>query len=231
MNLLRNIRVHCYVCNTALVFRNMTRISGDENAGKQEIAISRRLNANREPLAIDEETRICNNCNISIVREIRDIENDPSCLQLNVLTQTSSHSCLVCRAENNLHRLSSKARIDIFVKRNVYVQSFSKSCEQHLDEKGCLIELLQENLRFVNRPYKIKGTELNVFLTALRNEVIEQRNRKFEDESDFSEEQFLAVSSITKNQFQDLFTFCDPVAINGTLRYLTKKDLTFLCKD
>lgn len=90
-------------------------------------------------------------------------------------------------------------------------------------------EFLQ-GLRFVNRPYKIKGSELNTFLTALRNEIIQQRNCKFEDETDFSDEQFSAVSPIAKDQFRELFTFCDPVETNSVLRYPTKKTLTFLFK-
>lgn len=227
-------RINCYICDTPMIPRVMVRIHGDENAAKQEIAITRRTAANRDPLAIVENTRLCINCNRSIVQEIREMENDPSCLRLNVLTQTSSHSCLICEADQDLYRLTTEARVNIFVHRDIYVQDGTKSCLHHLNEKGYLLEPLEVALRFVNRPYKIQGTQLNVFLSAMRNEIIYQRTKKFEDENDFTEDNFQAMSPITKAQFLDLFSFCDPVPVggnNGTLRYVSKKDLlTFLCK-
>ena len=51
----------------------MRRIDKAEDEGKRELAIARRDVANREPLEITEETRICVNCNISIIREIKEM--------------------------------------------------------------------------------------------------------------------------------------------------------------
>lgn len=63
---------------------------------KRKISIARRDNDNREAFEVSEATRIYNNCNISIIHEIGVMQQDPSCVRLNVLTQTSSHPCLIC---------------------------------------------------------------------------------------------------------------------------------------
>lgn len=82
----RNV-LPCYVCDRNYAPHLMARIYGDENVNKIEIAIQRRDYCNRPPLEVTELTRICMNCNQSILNEINAMEQDPSCLRLNVLTQ------------------------------------------------------------------------------------------------------------------------------------------------
>lgn len=226
-----NNRFHCYSCNTALVRRVMVRINGEQNAAKREIAINRRIDGNMPEVVIDDETRICNNCNISIVREIRMMEEDPHHLRLNVLTQTSSHSCLLCNAANDVMRLPMKSRVDIFVKRNIFVPDGARCCPEHLNEDELIPDIFQEGLRFINRPCKIKGNLLHSFLQALRTEINEKSNREINSERDFSDEEFHAVSLLNKEDFNDLYSVCDPVLQHGVRRNVTKKHLlTFLCK-
>lgn len=45
-------RLRCYVCDNQFAPRVMTRIDGDENAGKCEIAIRRREEFGRPPLDV-----------------------------------------------------------------------------------------------------------------------------------------------------------------------------------
>ena len=81
----------------------MVHIFGEENADEQEIAVLRREDAGQHPLIINEGTRICGDCNISIARELEMMLQDPPCLQINVLRQTKSDSFLICNSENNVH--------------------------------------------------------------------------------------------------------------------------------
>lgn len=54
---------------------------------------------------------------------------------------------------------------------------------------------------------------------------------QYEDKEDFDEEDFKVMTSLTKAQFRDLFSFCDPVPKQGVNSYVKKKDLlTFLTK-
>lgn len=65
----------------------MNRINAFENAEKREIAIFRRLEANNPFLEVNDNTRICNQCNISIGNEIRILAADPASMRLNIVRQ------------------------------------------------------------------------------------------------------------------------------------------------
>jgi len=55
---------------------------------------------------IGNETRLCNNCNIGILREIQIFEENPQSLRLNVITQIAHQTCLIYNAREEIHRLS-----------------------------------------------------------------------------------------------------------------------------
>lgn len=225
-------RINCYVCNIALIPRAMVRIAGDINEQKQQIAIHRRDNLNLPALEIQENTRLCFNCNRLINYEIQELAQNPESLRLNVLRQTRNSSCLICDNLENLHRLSLACRVNIFVLKNIYVPESVRCCNHHLDEKGYLPRLLQDGLQFINRPYHLHGLQLQNFLQGLR-ESATRPDLDFNDEQSFTEDEFRSISPITREQFQDLFTYCDPVLEpnQGIRRYINKKDLlTFLCK-
>lgn len=224
----RNI-ISCYVCDRRFIPRNMARIYGDENAHKSEIAIRRREANNMPPLEVLPNTKICFTCNQSIIDEIRIIEQDPTCLRINVLTQTSSSSCLICNAVVNLNRLSNECKAYIFLRRNIFIPENVRSCPEHLNEQGYISFPLLNGLRFVNRPYIIRGPLLQTFLESLR--TVANNSTRFTDENDFTDEEFRTFFSLTKPQFEDLRTFCDRVPCQGGDRYVSKKDLLlFLCK-
>ncbi|XP_018365999.1 PREDICTED: uncharacterized protein LOC108765508 [Trachymyrmex cornetzi] len=157
------------------------------------------------------------------------IEADPTCVRLNVLTQTASQTCVICNVQNNVRRLSIQCRVQVFIETNIYIPDNVRSCENHLDENGFFSKILLPALRFINRPYVIKGPQLQVFLHQLRN-VGANRTRGI-DENHLTDEEFQCIAPISKQQFEELFTYCDPVLQNGKLRYVSRKDLlVFLCK-
>ncbi|EZA54546.1 hypothetical protein X777_05526, partial [Ooceraea biroi] len=88
---------------------------------------------------------------------------------------------------------------------------------------------LLPGLQSINRPYVIRGQELQIFLQQLR--TMANNQERYEDENCFSDNEFKSITPIIKEQFRELFTFCDRVPQTGGYRYVTKKDLlTFLCK-
>lgn len=221
--------MRCYVCNAQFNLRQLAFMRGDENINKRQIAITRRDENGHPPLVLDENSRLCINCNRLIIDEIALINDDPGCLRLNVLRQTASHSCLICNEQNNVHILSLHCRVQVFIKRNIFVPANVRSCAHHLDKDGCLLNILLPGLQSIHKPYLIKGQQLQVFLQEMRN-VSLNRGKGIEWE-DLNEEEFMSLSPVNKNEFEDLLTYCDPVLHNGTLRYIQRKDLlTFLCK-
>ena len=150
-------------------------------------------------------------------------------MRINVLSQTSSHTCIICNGNNNLVRLSLKARVNIYLKRNIYASEHTKCCQNHLDDENLLLQELLQNLCFVNRPYVIVGTQLKPLLEELKNNCTS--GTKYDNENNFTDDEFATMSPITKEQFRELFTYCDPIFEQQSFHYITKKHLlTFLCK-
>lgn len=77
--------------------------------------------------------------------------------------------------------------------------------------KSFVLHVLVKGLRYVNRPY--------IF-----------RYRSSEDETDFREEEFTYLTSVTKAQFSELFTYCDPIPVQRGHRRVSVKDLLYSIK-
>lgn len=199
-------RMPCFVCDAALLPRNMARTDRDDDVIKREIAILHRDAAHREFLEITDRTRLCNNCNISIVNELRVLNENPSALRLKVLSQTSSHTCLICNGNNNLTRLTIKSRVNVYIKKNIYMSENSKCCQRHLDDEGLLLEELLDGLRFVDRPYVIKGIQLKQFLEELLHNANSMFVSRYDNENNFTDEEF----QLQKNSLENCLHFVIP---------------------
>ncbi|XP_043476347.1 uncharacterized protein LOC122507609 [Leptopilina heterotoma] len=222
-------RLSCYICNRAYAPNLMARIDGDVNDEKRLIAIARREELNRPALVVTDRTRLCINCNQSVTNEIRELEQNPSCLRLNVLTQTANGSCLICNGVVNIHRLSLKCRINVFLSQNIYIPANVKSCDHHLNNLGLLLQPLLQGLRFVNRPYRINRQDFQPFFEGVRNAAVERVS--FIDIDSMSDEDFRACFPVSKDHFEELYNFRVPVPRENGHRYVTRKDLlAFLCK-
>jgi len=213
-----------------MLIRQMVRLNGDDNEVKRQIAASRRETFGFPAVPIH-EVRLCINCNLSISNEIQLLENDPTCMRLNVMRRRLN-GCAIC--ENNpvdLKRLSNKCRVHIFAVQNIYVSENVRVCEHHLDEDGIILRQLIPGLPFINRPFQIKGDQLHILLQGLRAELANLNRWRFEDENSFTDEEFKSVCPITKQNFLNMYDFCEPVPQENGLRYITKRDLiTYLCK-
>lgn len=143
--------------------------------------------------------------------------------------QTANANCVICNARDNLRRLSIACRVNIFIERNIYVSEDVRSCSHHLDDDGLLQRIHLPALRSINRPCIIRGPQIFAFLNQLRD-VFVNKTRCI-DENDLSDDDFQCIAPMTKQQFEDILTYCDSVLQNGKLRYISKKDLlAFLCK-
>ncbi|CAH1101718.1 unnamed protein product [Psylliodes chrysocephalus] len=172
-------REACYVCERLFRPTQLSRMDGEENVNKREIAVIRRNAENKLPLHVDNR-RLCINCSRSINQELIDVENNPFCLRLNVLSQTNNSTCFVCDEVNDIHRLSVECRIDAFIRTNIYISEDVKSCQAHLDDKSCILKILLPGLRYVNRPCVLKEKES--FLEENNIEKMEETDENYVSE-------------------------------------------------
>lgn len=69
------------------------------------------------------------------------------------------------------------------------------------------------------------------YMQTLRNFVETKGEKKFQEENNFQEQEFIKIFCISKAQFNNLFTYCDPVPDGDRRRFIYKQDLLlFLCK-
>lgn len=214
--------LRCYVCYLRGLRNIFRRIDREDQEEIREIAIARRDQNQRPAVDINDNTRLCINCLEGIQEEIRLAQN-PFSLQLNVL-QARNNACLICNEEVDVHRLSIDCKVQIFALCDIFCPEIVRSCNHHLDQRGYILEPLLRGLRSINRRYVIPGRYLERFLQATRNAI---NRRRFEDVYDLTDEETLIFTSLTKQQFDELFNYCDRV--NG--RAISRKDLfMFLCK-
>lgn len=99
----------------------------------------------------------------------------------------------------------------------------------HLDDNGFFPIALMIGFRSINRPYVLEGIELERFLQELRNVAV--NTNRFTEVDDFNYADFKIIFPLNKEQFLDMYEYCQPVPREGGQRYVTKKDLLlFLCK-
>ncbi|CAB0030858.1 unnamed protein product [Trichogramma brassicae] len=214
----------CYICIGRFDARNTMHIHGADREQIREIAIAWREEFDRAPLVIEEDTRVCFSCYQSILREI-ELMQHPYSYKLNVLRQTRNDSCFICNNRHDVQRLALDCKIDVFVRCNIYMPDTVRSCNAHLDGRGFILRPLLAGLRCLRRHIVIPRDQVKMILEAMRNHSL--ANERLNDVYDFSDDEMYTLTSLTKEQFNILFTYCD--GIPG--RRIGRKDLLiFLCK-
>lgn len=221
--------IRCYVCDARTNRRQAIHIYRDDRIEQRVIAINRRNEQDRVPQAVGPETCVCFNCYQNILQEIRNIAANPMSVRLNVLRQTQNGSCFLCNAVNNVHRLSTACKVKAFLECGIFIREYVRSCNQHLDSSGFILKIFLPNLVITNKKCVIKGPYLEAFLNCIPK--VSRNERRYQDVNDLSREEVHTVTSLTHEQFEDLYTYCDRVHCAGGYRNVNKKDLLLcLCK-
>ncbi|KAJ8677232.1 hypothetical protein QAD02_013019 [Eretmocerus hayati] len=203
-------------------------MDGDNNEGKRQMAIERELMRDFPVIQVNANSRLCLNCDRSITQDMEMMQLDPSRLRLNVVIQAGNRLCIVWNGAEDIHELSLACRVNVYVRRNIFIPRGERICAHHLDRSGFLLPNLLLDLRYINRPYDIQGVQTLVFLEGLREWASEARRL---DDTHLNDEEFECISPISKLQFEDLYAYCDPVIQNGKTRHISRSNLlTFLSK-
>ena len=222
-------RINCFVCNERFNPRVMRIMRNFNNINKTEIAKRFRQELGYPNVDIDENSRVCLNCDELLKKELEAI-HDPDFFKLKVIKGKCSDVCFICGSQNNLERLGVEARVKIYVDTDIYIPESCRSCPIHLNVKGFLLKLLYTVLQFLSRSVKLNGLEVSRFFRILRNYVRQYEKSPIEPEF-LTEEEYVILTSLTKEQFDELHTFCNPYFEENVLHTIEKKHLLlFLCK-
>ena len=111
----------------------------------------------------------------------------------------------------------------------IYIPEGIQYHQNHHHDNGVIKKESYENSKFkyLYRPYELKGKEITFFLKIFHLE----KKEYFGDETNFSDEEFKEISSVSREQFCDLFKQCRPVKHKKGYGHVNKKNLLlFLCK-
>ncbi|XP_050508545.1 uncharacterized protein LOC126885834 [Diabrotica virgifera virgifera] len=198
--------MQCYICDVRVRARGFRRVENLDNLPPrfQEIALGRRMNNNLPEANFDIGIVIHINCYRYIIEKI---------------------------GARNLERLSLEAREDIYMKREIFVGKGALCCSDQINDDSMLDHNIIENLRGNMRNVNLSPKEVSEWFQALRLTAIENTTNRFETDTGIQEDDFKALTNLSKNNFQDLYTYCDEVVVYDRTRVITKKDLvTFLMK-
>lgn len=84
-------RINCFVCNNRFIPRVM-RVVLNFDAEKMVIALRYRNELNNPPIDINNNTRVCINCDELLRTDLANVD-DPECIRLRVLKHKSSDIC------------------------------------------------------------------------------------------------------------------------------------------
>lgn len=173
---------------------------------------------------------ICFACKMTINKELRTLDENPlqACLRLNVVLTAGNHTCVECGSETDIHRVAMANRAFVFIQSDIFMPADTRTCQHHLDDKGCFVPLFLTGLWFVNRPITVNRDKFNRFLQGVR--AVKQP-LGFIDIKSLSDDDFHILIAMTRAQFEDMYSLFVEVSIEGGNRKVSKEDLfMFLTK-
>lgn len=218
--------VNCFICDTR--HRAINRVAGvnpEEQIvrRRQELAILHRASFRRPEAQLGANARICLTCDTRIQQVIR-TEHDPAAIPMQVLVQRSTTRCFICSEECNI-RLEFNARIDFFVKTDIFSPEGTRCCAEHTTATGLLQLGHMENHISIRRGVVMEGNDIARWFSALQDGIRNAVKQQFDTEDYFSDIDFKNLTSLTKDQFRTLHGYCAPVNVYGAVRTVTKKDV------
>ena len=155
-------RLRCYICNDSFRLNLLRRLNEDR---KTEISTRYRKDLQLPEEEINNNTRICINCDRCVLQEIQAYEEDEDPTILKVLHKSAARYCFVCYSDDiQIQRVLLDLRTNIFLNTGIYVPEHVRVCGEHLNSRGMLFNPLLNGLRSIRRPYNLKGSELMTFL-------------------------------------------------------------------
>lgn len=139
-----------------------------------------------------------------ISRQSKPLASPPS-VTLNIPGASGSHArCFICKKPGpKLVVLSNDARYKAFIDGNVLIPSGARCCPTHVDDKKCL-KTDCFNIMSTSEKSSSNRTSISKLLTHLRETSLKAQNGINFD--NISDKDCKNLTSLTKNQFEDLFS-------------------------
>ncbi|OXA49105.1 hypothetical protein Fcan01_16229 [Folsomia candida] len=193
----------CYICHTACPASTMKKLEGNHMNHFREIAEDQRM------------------------------KRTPDGDRVEAIDPAVDRLCLSCYSavSNLIENQKWPARVDVFIKREIFIPEGSRLCKDHMGEDGKLLSFLVQGLQGQRRTIKLSPIEIQRWFSVLRTNAIRNQAPDYNDENTIADNDFFTITSLSKDQFRNLYELCGPVQVSGHDRIVYKIDLImFLCK-
>lgn len=219
---------NCYVCNARNANQSVLEENDINAERKREISILHRIRFGLEQAEVTRQSKTCINCRRRINKVIQ-MEADPNAIPMEVVVQRKG-KCFIC-VRNCQFLLGLEARVDFYVKTEKFLLNYTRCCNGHLNDDGTIkLEFIEHN---VSIPLGIimNGLEVKQWFSKIREYISAAAEKRFESEINFEDDDFKSLTSLSKEQFLELYGYCGPVFMCNNYRHVTKKQLiAFLIK-
>ena len=226
-------RPMCFVCGSEFRHQLMRRLDGESNSRLREIAIMHRLDfrGGNDQLVLDEKVhKLCTNCHRRVMK-IMEEEAKGNVITMNVVLQKSKLSCILCDSTKDLRDINLNARIKVYVDTEFYIMARSRACSVHFSHDNTLLKAFYNGITGMKRQIVINQNEISQWFSALRLVAKNSSRQKFEEEGNFTDEDFTALTGISKINFQNMYSKLQPLQESTQTRTFNKRDvMLFLTK-
>lgn len=228
--------MECFICGREGRPRGFRRFRDDfENILQEtrEAVINRRADNNLPEMDFTEDTVIHQNCYRNIVIFGENEENEEGVF-LNCVIQRRNY-CFVCQQQGgrgrNLRSVPFNGRVQVYLRKDIFIPKHALCCGDHFEDGDILPVQVVDDLHGNERNIVMSPKETGEWFKALRTAAVLRAGEKYDSEENFEENDFQTLTKISRENFRDLFMFCDDVVVYDKNRTITKKDLmAFLMK-
>lgn len=138
------------------------------------------------------------------------LDRSPPSVTLAIPSTSNSHSyCFVCKKPGpKLIVAPTYARFRAYIQSEIFVQSGSRCCPVHI-ENGLLSKDAMEKIKASKGSSHLNRSSILELLQQAREEVLKKENTRldFDDPMSLSDTDYLSLTGLTRDQFDDVMTY------------------------
>ena len=135
-------------------------------------------------------------------------------------TSTSHSSCFICKKGGpKLLVVPNSARNSVFLQRKLLIPYGARCCAKHI-LNGNLTSDSMEKIPVLSQVSLLNRSSITGILLYLREVVLKNKNSRidFDDEENFSEQQYVSLTGLSKVSFDDIFSHVNGRVKNTSVR-------------
>lgn len=145
----------------------------------------------------------------------------------------SPRMCFICRMtiDNGLQNVSSEDRYLVLLKKNIFIPEGARCCPQHTVDRRLTSDAIDRIAPLTVQYKQFNSSDVQLIINTWQMFFQQQRRFNFDDDRSLSENEYRRLTSLSKDQFDDLIRQTSSFDIrNSTCRSIRTAVAILLCK-